>query len=313
MFRRVEGYLAALHYSSWQVQVVRSTRFLTSGFLAATINGLFLIKNGKSKKLLGGSFYGITWNKDEIFLAAWNEPKVFIWRGEDSIKRMDCVPFPFRVDDTHQILWWSGSLYIVHTGYNRLDIWKNKRSIFSIQWHPFFTNNEQSAQHINSIWCDHSNFYIVEHNRGKLPVFIRVFDMEFVETALYSFSDINTCHNNGLHNVYIENNILYTLSVNNFIMRNLSTGKDKVFDIRSHNDIGYLRGFARDNNFFYIGESRISERPDRRKGNSNIIILNNSYQVKDIIELRDSGQLHDIRLLKNDFAHNSLDCPEVWL
>lgn len=278
-------------------------------FLVTTNKGLFLVREGKPTHILEGDLYGLTWNAKNIFLANY-EAKVLTWENEKTIKNMEKVPFNFRMDDIHQILWWHGSLYVVHTAYNRIDVWENEERVFSYQWHPFKTKGEQSAQHINSIWCNHSNFYIVEHNRGKVPVCVRVFDLKFKEVNCYLFNNIQTIHNNGLHNVYIENDILYTLSVNNLIMRNLNTQQDEVLDIRSHNDIGYLRGFARDNNYFYIGESRVSLKEDRRTGNSNIIILNNNYKIVSTIELKNSGQLNDIRLLKNDFAHNSIECPK---
>ncbi len=281
-------------------------------FLVTTVNGLFLVENGLPKKLLKWRFFGITWNKEEIFLAHMMSPKILIWKGEQHIDEMKTVPFNYRTDDVHQLLWWHGSLYVVHTGWNRVEVWKDKEQILSFQWHPLETEGEQSLQHINSIWCDHSNFYIVEHNRGKLPVCIRVFNTRFIETNVHYFSDIETHHNNGLHNIYIENGILYTLSVNNFIMRNLLTGIDTVLDIRSHKDIGYLRGFAKDDKFFYIGESNVSSKEDRRKGNSSIIILDENYDIVKVIELEGSGDCHDIRLLKNDYAHNNITCPKVW-
>lgn len=269
---------------------------------------MLLVENGQVTELFSGFFYGISWDYKQIYMMSQAGPFIHIWTGENKISDCKLVPFPHRIDDTHQILWYEGILYVTHTGRNRIETWDGERS----RIYEWSQDRGQGTEHINSIWCDGYLFYVCEHRYGKLPAKIRIFNLNFELKNTIEFYDLNTDHACGIHNVYVENEILYTLSINHLIRRNLITGETKSSDIRSHKDIGYLRSFARSRDKFYIGESAVAVREDRRKGDSSVLILDNDLQIVDIIRLKDTGQIHEIRLLKNDRAHNNLDCPIIW-
>lgn len=277
-------------------------------FLVSTANKLLFVTDRIVTELLTGWFYGITWDTDKIYLMNRQFPNIFIWTGEKQIENCDRVPFLNRIDDTHQLLWYDGVLYVTHTGRNRIEVWDGQKDRI-IEWtdHP-----GEGTEHINSIWYDAGRFYVCEHRYGKEPARIRVFNRDFILFDTIEFFGLDNSHTCGIHNVYIENGQLYTLSVNKLIAKNLKTNQIRQYDIRSHKDIGYLRGLARDDKYFYIGESAVSVREDRRKGDSKVIILDNELKIIDTINLVGTGQLHDIRLLSNDKSHNGLDCPMVW-
>lgn len=277
-------------------------------FIASTANMLLLVENGSVTKLMPGWFYGITWDTKQIYLMSRHSPDIFIWTGEDEIDQCEKVPFLHNIDDAHQILWYDDILYITNTGYNRIEVFDKKQERF-YQWASYPNDFEKAPDHINSIWFYNDEFYVCEHRYGKSPARIRILDKDFTIKRTIEFYDLDCC---GIHNVYIEDDILYTLSVNHLIQKHLITKEVKLNDIRSHNDIGYLRGFARNENNFYIGESIVTSREDRRKGDSSVLILDNDLQVVEIIKLKGTGQLHDIRLLSKDKAHNGLDCPKIW-
>lgn len=284
---------------------------ISYSLLVSTVNGLFLIEDGQYQKILNGHLYGITWDKIQIYLSSHTKPEISIWTGEADFYNCSKVLFPHRMDDSHQLLWIDNKLYVAHTGHNRIDVWDGKEA-YIYQWLDTVQNGKQAPDHINSIWFYDNKFYVCEHRYGAEPARIRVLNQQFQILKTFDFYNLDHSHSSGIHNVYIEDDILYTLAVNCLIKQNLINNQIEAIEIRQSKDIGYLRGFARNKDAFFIGESRVSIREDRRKNNAIILILDDNLQLIDTIELQDSGDCHDIRLLDNDKAHNGLSCPKVW-
>jgi hypothetical protein len=219
------------------------------------------------------------------------------WNTEET------VPFPTPIKDIHQIYWFDGVLYATHTAANRLDTWDD-RGFGTIRW-----CGEGADEHINSIWCDGERFYVCEHRRGVEPARVRVFDRGWNPVGTQEFYGLNPAHACGVHNVYVEGGVLYTLSVDRLVLRNLASGETETRVVRDAAHLDYLRGFARSADRFVVGKSQVGVKEVRGEGDAEILFLDENLRLEDVIVLPDAGQLHDIRLLEGDRAHNGLDCP----
>ena len=248
--------------------------------------------------------YGITWNRDHVFVAIGRENKIFVF--DKNFEEVDIISLSGSRSDLHQALWYGNKLYAVDANHASLIRYDGKEN--RLDWKQERFCEKDDKPHINSIWCDGQFFYIVEHWKYKLPKKIRIFNLQWqCVDVLEIEKSIFTDQVNGIHNVYKENDVLYTLGPEMFIQIDLH----KTI---AHRITGpwqcYLRGLARTDNRFYIGMSKfIAVRSARIKGESAFMVLDDNLNAMQITVLENTGEVYEIRALKGDKAHNGIDCP----
>jgi len=142
-------------------------------------------------------------------------------------------------------------------------------------------------------------FLVLEHFWEQSPKHIHYFTDQDAGIAMYIGL------NSGAHNVYVENDRLYTLSPSAILEIGLSGGVEKHSPIEA--ETSYWRGLARTEDYWYVGVSEMKPRNKRSEGNSRFMILDSDFQLLELVELEDTGQLCDIRALSGDRAHNGID------
>lgn len=264
--------------------------------LVAARRGLYLVRDGEARRLVDGDHYGITWDRERLYLAHRKGARIVTWDGQGDYETVEC---PWRQNDVHQLLWWDGVLYVMASGADQVDAWDGQT------WRVLWKGTGDGSEHANSIWCDGlDQFWVVEHRFGRVPARIRVYNRGFSLITTYEFHDLAQAHNCGLHNAYVEDGRLVTLSVHRMILHDLINGTEGRWTFG-----GYLRGLARTRHSWYIGQSIVAERQDRAEGDGEVLVLDNRFQVATSIHIPGAGQVHDIRALRGDWAHNGLECP----
>jgi hypothetical protein len=212
----------------------------------------------------------------------------------------------------HQALWWGGVLYVTDTDHekDRVLLWDGE-DIQTIRWPQW----EEHVIHPNSIWCDGEAFYVVEHGGSGFPKWVQVLDLEFnplerIELPKSIFPEPSRIFH-GIHNIYVEEGILYTLGPTSVVWYEIASGEsDHVFFTQYMDGPFYNRGLARVKGKFYIGLSEIRERRKRAQGNSFILVADDNFNVLNILKLELAGGLHEIRAIDSlDLAHNRVKCP----
>jgi hypothetical protein len=203
----------------------------------------------------------------------------------------------------HQAFWQDGRLYVTNTGKNRVDVWENGEW-WSKAWHP----SPFDLEHINAVWSDGKQILIGEHGQAVARgAAVRICDMDLNE-----LKEIHIGPN--IHNVYMENGIIYNISSKNDRDGNVGFFLTDPIS-NTHQRIEYpewgkvlLRGLARTEDYWYVGISQWEpDRSQRCVGDAVVVQLDNDLQEVDRIVLYDYGPMHEIRLLDvADAAHNGV-------
>lgn len=256
----------------------------------------------------GKRIYGITWDKEHILIAVGRKGgEILVFDGE--WRRQGVIQLDHYLQDAHQILWWKGTLYIVESGCETVLCYRD-RKVKRVGWMQCFYERPKKP-HINSIWCDGKRFYVVEHWRQQLPKKVRILDLKWQsqDVLMIGKEIFGNEPDNGIHNVYIENGWLYTLGPGRLIQLDLSSGETSVHQMEGPWPY-YLRGLARTDGAFYVGMSQFARvRSARTKGESAFAVLDDALKVRDMVTLKDTGPMHEIRALVGDRAHNGIECP----
>jgi len=227
----------------------------------------------------------------------------------------------FMVGGFHENFYWDGWVYTANTGFNSVIRWNPEAGLRLIyQGEPEQTMpwDEAKDNHLNSIWCDGKNFYVVEHMGG--PSRVRVFDLDWKMVRTHQ----------GLgeqaHNVYVEGNAIYvnTSYRHAVAIRDLRTGDEQWVKLAEQLGwrpkfygeqfihIAYPRGLARSKNRWYIGLSAAVQRGDRRKGDSCVMVFDNRWHKTKEMVFDNTGGIGTggVRLMsETDYAHNRIPCP----
>lgn len=239
--------------------------------------------------------YGLTWNEQDIFYSE-NVNTTMI----RTLEGHDCG---FEgLDNTHQILWHRGKLYVTNTSQDRVISWDGKHHK-EIAFKP----GRSDAYHINSLWCRGPCLYVLESGlTGSFPPVIRVLENdEVVDSIILE-------RNHLLHNIYIENDFLYgcykTIEPMSGIYK--TSLKTRKMEKKPMGSDAFMRGLARTSKYFYFGMSLSEPREKRGIGDSTVLIMYKNFKIKDEIVLKDTGALCDIRIIDEpDLAHNGIACP----
>jgi len=262
--------------------------------LVSSPNGLYFIRDGNARKLSDCSCYGVTWDRERLYVGEKENLCVRAW-GPD-LSRGEVVIND--VHDPHQALWTGGALYATNTGMNTLDVDRDG-CVERRSW------GQDNDLHLNSVWIYGDLLWVVEHRNGRPPSRVRAFGPRFRDLVRHNFYDFNEGEQAwGLHNVYVEGGKLYTLAVGEMFVRDLGTGRTDSIRLG-----GYLRGLARTKDRWYVGRSRLTERQRRREGMGEVLALDDEFRLLGTARLGDAGQVYEVRALDGDKAHNRLSCP----
>lgn len=245
-----------------------------------------------------GNYHGITWNEFALFVAGSQDyryiVRVFTRKfSEVSILRNN-------LHQTHQILWAHGRLYVVNTGKNRVEIWDGRNWQW-VAWNP----SSCDLDHINGIWSDGETVWVSEYrHRSTKPSVVRMCEPDLTLKKTITIGP-------ALHNVYVENGVLYNLIAGEFrglLATDLATGEIQRHEVRGGEN-NWIRGLARTADRWYIGLSKWeAERGDRHKGDAVVVELDNDFQEVNRLVVPDAGPVCDVRVLNEpDLAHNGIE------
>lgn len=245
--------------------------------------------------------YGLTWSPQEVFFGYSNHVKIFTKQKVFTEKKTT-------LSNAHQILWIDGDLYIAANGEDKIlkitkdgEILRSKK-IDDVLDRPF----------MNSVSYDTQTNTILgtAHGLGK-PSFIVRLDTDL--NILEYYPNLECSH---VHDVYAEGDLFYYLNSIESKLKIYDKSLKKVVNIVNLNasinkpKAKYLRGLAVDEDEVYIGVA-YSEGNDQRDNESCIIVCldKETLQIKEEIILPKSGQIREVRLAKDDLAHNTLNFP----
>jgi len=260
-------------------------------FLVTTVNGYGLVEDGKLTMAKRANFYGLTWNGDDVFWS-WNPAHINI----SVIESRERGRLPLDVRGVHQILWAQDRLWITDTAHDRVAWWDGDRTGF-IQLH---SNDQVDNLHLNSLW---------EWDGCMAVMASGLEDVGFVRSLTDDWTyEIGP---DLYHNFYVEDNVLYGCYKDKELQsglfrKPLSDGPIEEFPFEPGS---FARGLARDGDVFLVGCSESLPRDQRFDGGSQVLVVSNEFEVVDKIELKDTGQIRDIRLLEGDRAHNGMPFP----
>jgi len=262
------------------------------------------------------NFYGITWDENVIYVTEGGHPKPskasLIHKFDGGLNHVgQCYTGP-AILDPHQIYWRDGKLYVANTGKDNIVVIRNlekSQEQETIQWVVLEIGD---TIHVNSIFSQKRRLFFAEHRKKRMPKRIRVFSLghELVETIELDAGFVKT-KPHGIHNVYVEGGYLYTCSPNALMQHNLATREMRaIVPSPLMREAHYVRGLARSSSRWFIGLSEVKVRSERGKGDSAVLVLNNDFETVDLLPLRDTGGLNEIRLVSAlDLAHNGVRCP----
>lgn len=250
----------------------------------------------------GAHFHGITWDEaDTMYVTGCQDFDYVLYKYQLPTFKPSGV-INGELHEPHQIFWHDNWIYVTNTGKNRIEVW-DAGHWYSVAWRP----SPCDIDHINAIWCNGHDAYVVEHRQkvtGVSVVRICTEDLECKQVL-----DIGP----NVHNVYVEEGHLYNLtSPHNgdpagIVVTDMLSGEHDRIDKSGWGKV-LLRGLARTKDHWYVGMSRWEQdRSKRQNGDAIIAVLDNNFQDEHMIRFEDYGPVCSIRVLGNkDFAHNGV-------
>jgi len=262
--------------------------------------------NTKKEKVILGTesefvsgFYGVTWNKDFLYVSK----KGSILKIDEDFCVEELYKIDMKRDVIHQIVCYDDKIYITNTEYGAVDIFDLKtRNSKKIELCP---EKKNGSDHFNSIFKRDEFFYTYHHNRSN-PSFARKYDKDF------SLIDEYLSVGSQGHNVYVEDNIMYSLDSRHSRINIYDTIKKKMVGpivVNFNGGSYFLRGFAKTKDNFYIGSTThtSSGGKDRDTSPGWIVRYDNSMKYVDFFEYSRKGQIREIRVISEiDYAHNNI-------
>lgn len=226
--------------------------------------------------------YGIASDGNHIYLSEGDES--LIKKYDLSLNFIEVVDTP-ELKDVHQIAFVDGDLLITNTGFD--SFYSLKKGFFSItNKEPRIVKgkiNNGEAFHLNSIFDEYilsAKGYLFDIKIGK-----RLFRIPYNIPIPEGESPY---YKGWYHNLIKKDRWFYTCEKFNLV-RFTETEFEVLRPLG-----GFLRGLAYINSQWWIGQSEFKERSERNKGDSRILILDDSFNQVNEITLKDSGQIRDI-------------------
>ena len=261
-----------------------------------------IFHDSASSKAGIASYYGITWNKDNIYIIG----TLFECTGLDQVRTLlICldkegnslydidIPPKHKIAHCHQIQHYNNKIFIVNTKDNGIAIFDLDNQIWS-KFYPEPTRIGGDIDHFNSIWFDinEEKMYIISHGRSN-PSEIWIFDAN-------TFLSIGRrkCGRHAHNVVKYKDKILVCSSANNAI---LSSPTEVFLNVQPH-----PRGMVIHEPYLFVGKSRIASRYWRSKFTGYIEVFNlSTMESIGEIEIPLIGQVYEIRCLnQDDIAHS---------
>ena len=274
--------------------------------VVSTVKRLLVWDGMQINKVERDNAFGLTWDKDSIYFS-WNP----LHRNFSVIDRFN-KQFEFQESildqeqwNIHQMYFYDGYLYITATGQNRIARLDPKTNEFILQ-------RFDEPQHCNSIFAYKDVLYFHNSNgRRNQDSDVLKFDKDLNYLGRFVIKEPGHI----FHNLYIKDDILYGCCHkndgsrrSNLYVFDMKAGKGDLMEFRKDTENGFLRGVAKSEDYFFIGESQQEAiRSERLMGNSRILVVDNNFKLVDTFELEDTGQIRDVRLMVNDRAHNGID------
>jgi hypothetical protein len=265
--------------------------------------------DGQQKNMVERSnIFGMTWDEGHIYLS-WNP----LHRDFSVIDKFNKnFEFEEKILDQeqwniHEIYSW-GALYITATGQQSI-------ARLNVETKDLIVKKIDKPQHCNSIFA-YGNLLHFHNSNGQpkdSPIGCEILKYDRELNCIYRTTIQKPGH--ILHSLFIEDDIVYACCHQNYLpvrsnlyIYDLKKKKGRMIEVRKDTENGFLRGMARNKDYFFIGESQQEAIRSRRlMGNSRVLVVDNNFKLVDTIELEDTGQIRCVRLMKEDIAHNGID------
>lgn len=263
--------------------------------LIAAKSGLYFYRDRQLEKWLPGRFYGISEKNGRWYVYKF-EANTFgrllsFQIVDDKIcdLREELRAIPAEI---HQIDWFGDHLLLTDTQNNRITSYPKKLNGFGRPRHYYPAGRLRAGRksenycHINSIYCDDHNIFLLYHNDTKYSgrtSQIAILDHGFL---VQDRIDIDA---DCAHNVvpYLDS-FIYCNSMRGIVCisgKHITTGF-------------YPRGLALTNDLAIVGLSKFGERSARNRSESNLnIICLSTGKILDSITIPNIGNLYEIRLV----------------
>jgi hypothetical protein len=286
-------------------------------YLVATPCGLFLVHKGRYKKVFKDSCFGVSWSEDFLFVCQRSGDRkltdtVAILNKKFKVE----ATYPTKIHGVHQAYYdpETSMLYIVNTYRGRIERMRTSGVFakpytwgFARKWNDKKGYKNHKNNHLNSIWKQDGNFWVVEHNY-QFPSNIKCVDVGFTKV-------LDNVHvGSQLHNVAIVGDFMYFCHSPKSMIRRYNMQKRRgarAKELVYKGDCKYTRGLAISKDRILVGSSTHCPRVVRGVGSHSIHIteLNHQLRVTGTTEIKKVNQCHEIRILDvPDLAHNGI----VW-
>lgn len=253
----------------------------------------------RQHELMPGKFYGLTWD-DETAWVSWQRPDV----SGSLIMSLDgeLLDLPW-MGNVHAILYARDRLWITDTAQDQVVSVHWLDSVdYEVETFPLRPGRKDTL-HLNSLWEWDRRVCVLEsglEGDGCPATITCVGDGELFEIG----------HRLFCHNFYVEDGWLYGCykqrEESGVYRMSVITGEHELHPMGEN---AFMRGMARGDGRFLFGQSVSVERDRRADGHSQVVVMDDDLRVVERVQLRDTGQLHAVRLLDGDRAHNGLPFP----
>ena len=203
--------------------------------------------------------------------------------------------------DVHQMVHHQGKLYICNTGQNSLVVYDLKDKKVS---HEILRGSERKdLHHINGVWINKGKIYTTYLKQAQ------DYKSDIIVHDLVTYEQLDVMEvGQGIHNVFIQGNKLYTCSSHSrqLLCVDLESHANVYWQFSEWKDYFWLRGMASDGEVLIVGGSQVKPRDYRHNINKNMIYLfDMELNLLEEFEFNQTkcGPIYDIRLLEGDKAH----------
>jgi len=255
------------------------------------------------------SYYGITWNKDNIYIVGTpyectrldQVRTLLLCLDKDGNTLYDInIPPQHKIAHVHQIQCYKNKIFLVDTKHNAIRIFDLAYRTWS-KFYPDPSRTDKDTNHFNSIWFDRNEerMYIVSHGKDNTqvgvfnPSQLWTFDAnDFSLVSKYEYGEY-------AHNAVSYKDRMLVCSSKNGVI--LSSPEEVFLKASPH-----PRGIVIHEPYLFVGKSETASKEWRSTLTGYIEVFNLST-MKSIgeITIPNIGQVYEIRCLnQDDIAHS---------
>lgn len=280
-------------------------------FLLSTSKEFGIVEDGKFRAIFKkprGMMFGITWDRDHVFLLSRNGgPGIAesIEIFDRDLKHVDRICLKGQCSGGHQLFYcpYTDRMYLMNTNNKRITVFKGKAREKHIPW-----SGADRCTHINSIWSPNGeDFYVMEHNGCRPPSRLVRCDANFNHKKSW----INV--GRDCHCIYADNRELITASSKEFgivrhcLKNNTRLAYHPVDALGSQK--WYTRGLGVRPDCLLLGLSAHQDIREKRADSKagGVVMLDCDFNQMGEIAIGGRGQILDLRIIEDlDLAHNGL-------